>query len=247
MSAHDLTPDDTESIDPTYFTRRATFVPDEESISRDCFKPTLAPAGSEIEDNYATHPVPAEGLSAARNVEGSGHGPDEAQSFSALRSRKRAILAEQSARWDEGRPAPPEQFLRRWPTDPGTDPDAASLLVADYFQRRRRGENPSLNDYEHRFPDQSRSLNSLVSRHHALRNLDDTGPSRGESLRLPDVGDEVFGFRLEHALGKGAFARVFLAGQGHLAGRPVVLKVSAIEGSEPQTLAQLQHTNIVPI
>ena len=29
--------------------------------------------------------------------------------------------------------------------------------------------------------------------------------------------------------------------------RPVVLKVSAIEGSEPQTLAQLQHTNIVPI
>ena len=32
-----------------------------------------------------------------------------------------------------------------------------------------------------------------------------------------------------------------------LAGRPVVLKVSAIEGTEPQTLAQLQHTNIVPI
>src|SRR6202022_3456829 len=27
----------------------------------------------------------------------------------------------------------------------------------------------------------------------------------------------------------------------------VVLKVSAIDGDEPQTLAQLQHTNIVPI
>ena len=73
------------------------------------------------------------------------------------------------------------------------------------------------------------------------------GSSQGATLRLPDVGDEVFGFRLKHPLGKGAFARVFLAEQDHLAGRPVVLKVSAIEGTEPQTLAQLQHTNIVPI
>ena len=71
--------------------------------------------------------------------------------------------------------------------------------------------------------------------------------TRGSSLRLPDVGDEVFGFRLRQPLGEGAFARVFLAEQADLAGRPVVLKITAIEGSEPQTLAQLQHTNIVPI
>ncbi|HZT83388.1 MAG TPA: tetratricopeptide repeat protein, partial [Gemmataceae bacterium] len=43
------------------------------------------------------------------------------------------------------------------------------------------------------------------------------------------------------------FARVFLAEQADLAGRPVVLKVSGPEGDEPQTLAQLQHTHIVPI
>jgi serine/threonine protein kinase/Tfp pilus assembly protein PilF len=48
-------------------------------------------------------------------------------------------------------------------------------------------------------------------------------------------------------LGRGAFARVFLAEQADLAGRHVVVKCSTIEGSEPQTLAQLQHTNIVPI
>ena len=40
---------------------------------------------------------------------------------------------------------------------------------------------------------------------------------------------------------------MYLAEQDDLAGRPVVLKISAIEGTEPQTLAQLQHTNIVPI
>jgi serine/threonine protein kinase/Flp pilus assembly protein TadD len=57
----------------------------------------------------------------------------------------------------------------------------------------------------------------------------------------------VFGFRLHQELGRGSFARVFLAEQAELAGRMVVLKVSAIDGDEPQTLAQLQQTNIVPI
>jgi serine/threonine protein kinase/Tfp pilus assembly protein PilF len=63
----------------------------------------------------------------------------------------------------------------------------------------------------------------------------------------PEVGAQVFGFRLRSELGRGAYARVYLAEQADLAGRPVVLKVSAIDGDEPQTLAQLQHTNIVPI
>src|SRR5438270_182390 len=60
-------------------------------------------------------------------------------------------------------------------------------------------------------------------------------------------GDELFEVRLRRELGRGAFARVFLAEQAGLADRPVVLKVSAIDGDEPQTLAQLQHTHIVPI
>src|SRR5947209_1070071 len=64
---------------------------------------------------------------------------------------------------------------------------------------------------------------------------------------LPPLGETVFHFRLREELGRGAFARVYLAEQANLAGRPVVLKISGIEGSEPQTLAQLQHTHIVPI
>ena len=68
--------------------------------------------------------------------------------------------------------------------------------------------------------------------------------------RLPQVvteGAELFGFRLRHQLGRGAFASVYLAEQRDLACRPVVLKISATEGTEHQTLARLQHTNIVPI
>src|SRR5262249_51219679 len=80
-----------------------------------------------------------------------------------------------------------------------------------------------------------------------FRSVGAVSGSAGGGLRLPEVGEELFGFRLREQLGRGAFARVYLAEQADLAGRPVVLKVSAIDGDEPQTLAQLQHTNIVPI
>ncbi|AMV37192.1 protein kinase domain-containing protein [Planctomyces sp. SH-PL62] len=65
-----------------------------------------------------------------------------------------------------------------------------------------------------------------------------------EQLRL---GDEVGGFRLIAELGRGAFARVFLAEEASLGGRRVALKISAAEGDEPQILARLQHAHIVPV
>ncbi len=170
-----------------------------------------------------------------------------AANFSRLRARKRQLLDEQRSGWAEGRPAGPESFLGRWPTDPSGDPDSASLLLEDYLQRRRRDQDASLSDYHRLFPDQSRAFEGLVGQETAWQSMGRQGESSGFPLRLPDVGDEVFGFRLRRALGEGAFARVFLAEQADLAGRPVVLKISDIEGTEPQTLAQLLHTNIVPI
>ncbi len=67
------------------------------------------------------------------------------------------------------------------------------------------------------------------------------------TARMPAPGDLFLGFRLIGELGRGAFGRVFLASQGDLADRPVALKVSTDKPAESQTLAQLQHTNIVPI
>jgi serine/threonine protein kinase/Tfp pilus assembly protein PilF len=64
---------------------------------------------------------------------------------------------------------------------------------------------------------------------------------------MPEVGSEFLGFHLLEELGRGAFGRVFLAQQGALANRPVALKISAKLHEESQALAQLQHTNIVPI
>jgi len=61
------------------------------------------------------------------------------------------------------------------------------------------------------------------------------------------VGDTISGFKLVAELGRGAFARVFLAEQETLANRLVALKVTLRRTSEAQRLARLQHTNIVPV
>lgn len=63
----------------------------------------------------------------------------------------------------------------------------------------------------------------------------------------PAIGQEFLGFHLEAELGRGAFSRVFLAQQIGLAQRRVVLKVVDRRFNESNTLAQMQHTNIVPI
>jgi serine/threonine protein kinase/tetratricopeptide (TPR) repeat protein len=64
---------------------------------------------------------------------------------------------------------------------------------------------------------------------------------------LPAPGSSFLGFRLLAVLGRGTFGQVYLAEQGDLANRHVTLKVARDGFGEPQTLAQLQHTNIVPI
>jgi serine/threonine protein kinase/Tfp pilus assembly protein PilF len=79
-----------------------------------------------------------------------------------------------------------------------------------------------------------------------------TDPAAAERLSravtsFPRIGDEFLGFHLVAVLGRGAFGQVYLAEQGALANRRVALKVSADIFGESQTLAQLQHTNIVPI
>lgn len=67
------------------------------------------------------------------------------------------------------------------------------------------------------------------------------------TLSMPDTGETFMGFTLEKRLGRGSFGQVFLARQGDLANRPVALKITADIGGEAQNLAQLQHTNVIPI
>jgi serine/threonine protein kinase/tetratricopeptide (TPR) repeat protein len=170
-----------------------------------------------------------------------------APDFAGARSQKRRLLAELRASWRDGRGQRPEDLIGQWPGNPENDPDVASLLLEDYCQRGRAGQQPDSLDYSSQFPNHRDALSALSRQQGVFRSLGGGEPGSGFFLSLPEVGDEVFGFQICQELGRGSFARVFLAMQKGLADRPVVLKVSAIDGDEPQTLAQLQHTHIVPI
>ncbi|MRH90443.1 protein kinase [Nocardia sp. SYP-A9097] len=73
-----------------------------------------------------------------------------------------------------------------------------------------------------------------------------SGPETGELLDRLEIGQRIDDFDLLTSLGSGAFARVFLARQRSLQ-RLVAVKVSADHGTEPQTLAQLDHDYIVRV
>lgn len=70
--------------------------------------------------------------------------------------------------------------------------------------------------------------------------------ARADALSRIEIGQRIDDFELLTALGSGAFARVFLARQRSLQ-RLVAVKISADRGTEPQTLAQLDHDYIVRV
>ena len=68
-----------------------------------------------------------------------------------------------------------------------------------------------------------------------------------ETEVLPEAGDEIGPYLLRRELGRGAFARVFLAEQSDLENRQVVVKLSTRPTREPWLLARARHAHIVEI
>ncbi|TWT75537.1 Serine/threonine-protein kinase PrkC [Posidoniimonas polymericola] len=145
-------------------------------------------------------------------------------------------------RWEQGRPRPLADYRDETP-ELFDDPALLSEAAYEEFRlRRQAGEQVSRDEYADRFGTptdawprvEAPSLTGEVGR-------------RADGVTLPAVGDSLAGFRLLRELGRGAFATVFLAEQNDLAHRPVALKVSRRRSVEPEHLARLQHTGIVPI
>ena len=162
-------------------------------------------------------------------------GPDSTGDRSSTRDR----LAGQTA----DRTAPREGDLEPSPTDPAIGDGSASQLVAETFRRRGPVEPPGPD----RVAEPACVPSALVNHQDLIHTMGARKRGHDRVRRAVAEGEELFGFRLRHELGRGAFASVYLAEQRDLACRPVVLKISATEGTEHQTLARLQHTNIVPI
>jgi serine/threonine protein kinase/tetratricopeptide (TPR) repeat protein len=152
-------------------------------------------------------------------------------------------------------PEPPEPPAAREPghelpsdTHRVGDPSAGMERAASAYRAYRREGTEQGGDLELQFS----MLGVPPKEAELLRSLDRAAPHQAERLAealggLPRVGADFLGFQLCSELGRGAFGRVYLARQGDLSNRLVALKVSADVAGETRALAQLQHTNIVPI
>jgi len=117
-------------------------------------------------------------------------------------------------------------------------------LMADFELDGSGGENASTQTHAPRIDGEGPGSPAGPEPHHRGRTDTSATCSHGG---LPHPGDELAGFRIVLELGRGAFARVYLAEEVNLGRRLVAIKVSRPDGDEPQILARLQHTHIVPV
>lgn len=170
--------------------------------------------------------------------------PEPAAETAALLALLRADL---SLRREEGERVRIEEYLEQFP---GMAQDVlVALVYEEYCLREEAGEAPDLAEYEERFPDVAGDLRQVLEIHSLVRSGKSAMPvpEFPESPPFPQSGQTIAGFRLVEELGRGAFARVFRAEERPLADRSVALKVTRTASREPQALARLQHTHIVPV
>ncbi|RJO78449.1 serine/threonine protein kinase [Nocardia panacis] len=148
-------------------------------------------------------------------------------------------------RWSRSRKGPSLADYRRKFPELDTAPLPPDLIFEEITARTRRDGPIDLTEYETQYPQQmSRISHRLDDQNFRTTLLSD--PTARTALDALAAGTTVDDFDLLIPLGQGAFARVFLARQRSLH-RLVAIKISRDRGSEPQTLAQLDHDHIVRV
>lgn len=120
------------------------------------------------------------------------------------------------------------------------------LLYEEYHLRRQNGFEVDAAEYLSYFPTASAQLKQLFELDHAYSSTRLLSNAPPQVLHNFQPGHTVDDFELLTLLGKGAFAKVYQARQKSMQ-RLVALKISEDSSDEPQTLAQLDHDNIVRV
>ncbi|MSR57156.1 MAG: serine/threonine protein kinase [Planctomycetaceae bacterium] len=156
------------------------------------------------------------------------------------------IKVDLEARRQPGRELRPlEHYLADFPEL--ADEIPPDLVYEEYHIRKQAGDAVDVPAYLARFPQIARELERLFGIGGAGEVSTSMFGSRAAVVGSElNPGERIDDFDLLARLGQGAFASVFLARQISMQ-RLVALKVSADRGAEPQTLAQLDHEQIVRV
>lgn len=125
----------------------------------------------------------------------------------------------------------------------GLPPD---LIYEEFLIRKQAGLQIEPQEYFQEFPDHAASLRQLFGLGGQFQSTSIVNRDEVRALDAVEAGQTLDDFELLSLLGRGAFARVFLARQKSMQ-RLVAVKVSADSSTEPQMLAQLDHDHIVRV
>ena len=165
-----------------------------------------------------------------------------------------------SLRWEAGERLSALWYRERFPEL--SEESLVALIYEEFCLLEEDGRTPDTADFLARYSTLAGPLRRVLEIHeligsatvsHSMVPADSSvsllpaGSDHNSRVAFPEAGETIGGFYLVEELGRGAFARVFLARERQLADRPVALKVSRRGSREPQTLARLQHTHIVPV
>ncbi|QDT31815.1 serine/threonine-protein kinase [Thalassoglobus polymorphus] len=120
------------------------------------------------------------------------------------------------------------------------------LIFEEYVCRLSVDEAVCISDYFERYPNQADGLRQFASQSPDINATVISSFDQSSAVFDLQAGEVIDDFDLIMLLGQGAFAKVFLARQISMQ-RLVAVKVSADHGTEPQTLAQLDHDYIVRV
>ena len=158
-----------------------------------------------------------------------------------------AALDDFTRRWERGEVCGVEDYLAR--LGAVAPRLTVELIYREYCLAELAGRQPEPQVFLARFPEHRETLRRLLSIHQECSHSQWQGwvEPVAETEVLPEAGDEIGPYLLRRELGRGAFARVFLAEQADLENRQVVVKLSTRPTREPWLLARVRHAHIVEI
>ncbi|MDX1944917.1 MAG: protein kinase [Pirellulaceae bacterium] len=156
------------------------------------------------------------------------------------------LVDEVIERWRAGEQPDAAAFLERHPRIAARKSLVLDLIHEEFCLRQETGETFVPSTFIERFPQYQRSIAKMLAVENYGAERPDFAATLAESP-WPQVGQAYHGFEIVEPLGRGALARVYLAREPALGGRPVVVKVAPHGAHEAQLLGKLAHDNIVPI
>ncbi len=155
-------------------------------------------------------------------------------------------IAEVRKRWERGEYPDLATLLAKHPEIKRCRSFVLDLAHEEYCHRLAAGESLDAEEFSRQFPTFQQSLYFLIEVHKLLDH-DPHFRILQDNISWPKLGEEFLGFSILSELGRGTFARVYLASESALGGRIVALKVALHGSGEAETLGKLKHPNIVPV